>query len=64
MEEYMTRIARGTCDTCTNVGPIVILGAADQELLTQCKSCDPYHFEKAARAQVDRWLSGAKSTEL
>jgi hypothetical protein len=57
----MTRIAHGFCDTCGAVGAVVVLGKIELDFLTQCRSCDPTHFERAARRDIDAWLSGGRA---
>lgn len=58
MSDFST-IKTSTCDDCGRKGPGVEHIHSGQAVLFVCRHCEPVEFEKKARTDIDRWLSGA-----
>ena len=54
----LDHICTERCDSCGQKAPGVMFHSFGTPVLFSCKHCDPAHFERIARQDVDVWLTG------
>lgn len=55
-----TVIKTSTCDDCGRHGPGTEFLNDGHPVYFVCKGCEPKPFERRARADIDRWLTGGE----
>lgn len=46
------------CDDCGRRGPGVEFTSLGVPVLFVCRACEPNHFDRTARRDIDAWLKG------
>ena len=54
-----SKIKTSTCDDCGRKGPGVERTHSGHAVTFVCRHCEPVEFEKKARIDIDRWLTGS-----
>lgn len=52
------KISTSTCDDCGRKGPGTEYFSHGASVYFTCKHCEPKHFERTARRDIDTWLNG------